>query len=644
MLRKFIIASVLLSLVVGSALCGDKGTDRVKAPVISTGPGYAHPGICDTPIRAPRRSLDEYTPGSVLDTVGTTWYDWMAPGSAGKTITVDHDGYVHFVWTNGLNSGNSVVHVSYNIWDPTAQAFGFSGGAQVDAAVSAEMVTIDVNNDGFAFPAFHQPVMNGHAAAAIDFLPRAGTFATREVPPPPNINGPGFPKIAIDIDGNLHMVSTGWIGNYAAFTQYYSKGIPHFDADGFGLDIDWGAGYVPLADGGWTNIDIATSRHSNRVAAAWTYFAGGMEDPVDVMLRVSEDGGQNWGNTINVTSLAVIDTNCVSNGGDPNVCNGDTMIAWLDLSILIDDQDNVHIAWTAYAWYYWDADGNPIMQGYVFSNIWHWDEQHQEYNIVHEAWTYNPNAWLGTNNVMCQRPSLAIDTTTGYLYCSFQKFDSVQCSEDAYAQADAWVTVSTDGGRRWAEATNITGTDGGINTPAGQCRYERDISLAKFITDDTIHVMYMVDRDAGASIFQEGLTTLNPMIYQRIPVADIPTTPLINPCRNLRGDSTGFPYDLCGAGVGDESPVSPFGFSLYQNYPNPFNATTTIAYDLPNTGPVSLLVYDVLGREIAVLKDGFAEAGVHRVTFDGSHLASGIYFARLDAGSFSQTKKVILLK
>jgi hypothetical protein len=83
---------------------------------------------------------------------------------------------------------------------------------------------------------------------------------------------------------------------------------------------------------------------------------------------------------------------------------------------------------------------------------------------------------------------------------------------------------------------------------------------------------------------------------------------------------------------------------LLQNYPNPFNATTTFSYDLPKAGRVSLCVYDVLGHEIAVLKNGIAEAGTHRVTFDGSNLASGIYFARLEAGKFTQTKKLVLLK
>lgn len=96
--------------------------------------------------------------------------------------------------------------------------------------------------------------------------------------------------------------------------------------------------------------------------------------------------------------------------------------------------------------------------------------------------------------------------------------------------------------------------------------------------------------------------------------------------------------------AGDEhSNLQPLSFSL-STYPNPFNSSTTIAYDLLKSGHISLRVFDLLGREVAELKDGFVEAGTHRVMFDGSALLSGIYFARLEAGSFTQTKKLMLLK
>jgi hypothetical protein len=89
---------------------------------------------------------------------------------------------------------------------------------------------------------------------------------------------------------------------------------------------------------------------------------------------------------------------------------------------------------------------------------------------------------------------------------------------------------------------------------------------------------------------------------------------------------------------------------LEQNYPNPFNPTTVISWQLAKSSDVSLRVYDILGNEIATLVNGFQNAGSHTITFNpmlltnGKHLTSGIYFYRLKAGNYLQTKKMILLK
>jgi len=88
----------------------------------------------------------------------------------------------------------------------------------------------------------------------------------------------------------------------------------------------------------------------------------------------------------------------------------------------------------------------------------------------------------------------------------------------------------------------------------------------------------------------------------------------------------------------------PVQFELTQNYPNPFNPATTIRYTVPAGGFVSLKVYDMLGREVSTLVESLQNAGQYSVTFDGSHLSSGMYFYTLTAGGSSITKKMSLLK
>lgn len=95
---------------------------------------------------------------------------------------------------------------------------------------------------------------------------------------------------------------------------------------------------------------------------------------------------------------------------------------------------------------------------------------------------------------------------------------------------------------------------------------------------------------------------------------------------------------------GTEPTNKPQTFSLAQNYPNPFNPTTTIQYALPRKMSVSLIVYNILGGKVATLVDEIKTSGSHRVTFDASSLASGVYYYRIKAGDFMDTKSLTLIK
>jgi hypothetical protein len=88
----------------------------------------------------------------------------------------------------------------------------------------------------------------------------------------------------------------------------------------------------------------------------------------------------------------------------------------------------------------------------------------------------------------------------------------------------------------------------------------------------------------------------------------------------------------------------PTEYALKQNYPNPFNPSTIISYQLPQDSNARLTVYDVMGREITKLVDGYKSAGNYEITFDASGLVSGVYFVRLEAGEFTATQKLLLIK
>ena len=94
----------------------------------------------------------------------------------------------------------------------------------------------------------------------------------------------------------------------------------------------------------------------------------------------------------------------------------------------------------------------------------------------------------------------------------------------------------------------------------------------------------------------------------------------------------------------DDAAQVPTEYALYNAYPNPFNPSTTIKFDLPEASMVRLAVYDMLGREVAVLVNGERVAGQHIVVFDAGRLASGMYIYRLQTGDFTQTKKLMLMK
>jgi len=116
-----------------------------------------------------------------------------------------------------------------------------------------------------------------------------------------------------------------------------------------------------------------------------------------------------------------------------------------------------------------------------------------------------------------------------------------------------------------------------------------------------------------------------------------------NPGGEIRGQ-VNLATTITGVELVDETSGIPEEFNLYQNYPNPFNPTTTIRFELKQSGQTVLKIYDLLGKEVFRLVDEELPAGSYKVTFDANSLPSGIYFYRLESSSFNKVRKMILLR
>lgn len=569
------------------------------------------------------------TPNSVWMYVGSTWYDYQGNGTLGRLIAVGSNDDLHFVWTNGLNYWSEQRQAYYNCWDESSGSLLSSSGAQIGMGSRSGYPTLALHSRGIALPVFNDTWMGETVVTASnDFFACTGAFTPFSMSP---TEGTAiWPKIDTDPLSRMHMVMTT---SDPVDAHVYTRAF--VDTTQMGWSIEWDIPFTEIASDNIQSptIDIACSRVSQRVATAWIETPQAEGERYNIFMRVSDDAGNNWNAPVPITNLQAVDTSCVTNGGEPTVCNGDTFSPYRDISIILDQDDNVHIAFSAFLNRYFE-EGDSNIYAWERSTIWHWSEATEEISLIGHAWYTNDSLSWTYADMMCQKPSLAIDTLTGYLYCAYQQFDQFAYTDCGFGIAEYYLSVSTNNGHTWAVPTNVSNTPGGSMMPAGTTPSEQDIVLAKFVTDGWIHALYEHDTWAGASAQTECGNYLNSMVYMKTPVTDIPTTPL-NP---------DWEFSATRSDVGEHRGDYPFEFTLHPNYPNPFNPATTLQFDLAKAGVVKLAVFDVLGKEVARLVDGRMSAGAHSVEFDGEKFASGVYFARLSVGSLAMARKMVLLK
>lgn len=287
------------------------------------------------------------------------------------------------------------------------------------------------------------------------------------------------------------------------------------------------------------------------------------------------------------------------------------------------------------------APNSPVSAGNEWGVINAWD------------WTDQSHFWLGSANVLANATSAKIfRTATGFsgtwlttiitgvgqtngLY--YQAIAFTDNNNGMAGSNGSFIKKTTDGGATWSAVSHPPGTTAPFYM--GMHGFKDASNLIRVcVNEQTYGYKVFKTTNYGTTWTEEPLPlqgtgngfTHMQFINQNLGYAGgrLGTFFKYGPPTNILGNGNNTPTD----------------FVLTQNYPNPFNPSTTIEYSVPRNAFVSVKVYDVMGKEIAVLVNGQKTAGNYIVQFNGSNINSGIYFYTLETDGFKTTKKMLLIK
>ena len=446
----------------------------------------------------------------------------------------------------------------------------------------------------------------------------------------------GDPCLVFDGMGNLYFVH---LSNPPSPGYWIDRIVVQKSTNG-GVNWNSGAGIgfrPPRAqqDKAWLAADMARPPHGGNLYISWTdfdlYGSSSTSDSSRIRLSRSTDGGITWTNPVRVSDRAgdCLDEDNTVEGAVPAIgLNGEVYLAWSGpLGIMFDKStdeglrfaNDVFVSSQPGGWDYaipgiYRANGLPITacdvsespyRGNIYVN---WSDQRNGLNntdvyiskSTDGGATWSPARQVNNDITATQQffTWMTVDQMTGYVYCVF--YDRRATSGNA---TDVYLARSTDGGETFS------------NFKVSQTSFTPTSSV--FFGDYTNVSAY------GGKVYP---------IWMRLDGSALSVwTAIVN--------------DTVATGVVQETGHAT-SFALYQNFPNPFNPSTMIRFNVSTQEHVSLKLFDVLGREVATLIDGVVDPGEHTVVFNAwdYQISSGTYFYRMTAGSFSETKRCVLLQ
>jgi len=445
-----------------------------------------------------------------------------------------------------------------------------------------------------------------------------------------NVAG-NFPSFVYLHDGTILMNNTNAV--YYASTDYgatfnqlftIGDGDPNFS--------------LALATNTPAEIPIWKSDDDQYIASVWCGDGGVAPANIDVVyVYGSTDGGATWAGTIaGVGSGTNPEYGQVTNRNYAPYFDN-----FAQLNANVSNDGTTHIVMNGY--------GEGTLPGTTDTvntfPILYWNSNFQEWLAISDPLTEAPGDGFGNvvtggtttrlypgNGIGQAYPNVATSDDGRIVFVVWQGFEytgAIGSSAwniypgDGSAESgpiyytDLYYTVSEDFGATWS-APGILKGDANV--------MEQYPYLARRIefqgTDAIVHYMYQEDAVPGAGIFNGQVAG-----------------------QNLLNDNTRWLYDsMTFTVLSNDDEIIANNFTLEQNYPNPFNPSTTINYTLAERSEVTLKVYDVLGNEVASIVNTTQEAGKHDVKFDASRLSSGLYIYTLNAGNFTSSRKMMLLK
>ncbi len=444
-----------------------------------------------------------------VDTVGITWCEkqWGSH-NAGSMMAMDTiGGNIYIAWSYAPQSFYWSSYSAFNYYTPNlGWVYGDSG---------LEMFSGSYHNE------CHSVLLPGNYGGLDDVeivLASPITYMVRA-----KWNADSFTTMRIDTVNSPHE----FVPSYAIFNngcvQLLAEG-----SDGLGCSRLYFGSYVldPYNFSGWQCVDtstnqaycIAVSPVSHKEAISYLrqrVFSDtgvyGLDFDQDIYIISSPDG-INW--------------DLQAKNNITNFAESDVFRPFMDVDAIFDYAANIHIAFKTLEYEINRSEPESSRIAYNMCFLWHWSEDLDSFTVAASGWI--PNAYpsgFGHYSCFVDKPQMAINPINGYLYMLYERYYMEEHSGNGFGVADQWVTVSTDNGLNWSLGTNITDT----HTPycsAGECASEVQASLYE-IANDTLHVVYILDKDGGIYQDHEGWPSQNYVIYQKIPADQIPTTPLI---------------------------------------------------------------------------------------------------------------------